>query len=65
MAERRGQMLCRYCGIAVRRVHWSAHDSGADTATVDHVRARANGGGNEHSNLVIACRACNMRKGAS
>jgi 5-methylcytosine-specific restriction endonuclease McrA len=27
--------------------------------TVDHVRARNNGGHNHHTNLVTACRSCN------
>ncbi|KAG1657508.1 hypothetical protein FOA52_003745 [Chlamydomonas sp. UWO 241] len=36
IAQRSGQMSCRYCGILVRRVHWSANDNGADVATVDH-----------------------------
>ena len=42
--------LCHYCG---------------DRAIgVDHVIPRKQGGGNERSNLVAACRQCNSRKSA-
>lgn len=30
--------------------------------TLDHVRARSNGGHNHHTNLVTACRSCNSSK---
>lgn len=46
--------LCVYCGKQLE---------GSD-ATVDHILARDNGGLDEMSNLVAACRADNGRKGA-
>jgi len=39
---------CRYCGGVAE--------------VVDHILARAFGGGDEDSNLVAACKACNERK---
>lgn len=49
---RRDGRACRYCGTT------------ASGMTVDHVEPRAAGGGDEPSNLVVACRQCNSRKGA-
>jgi len=31
---------------------------------VDHIIARKNGGSNDESNLVSACKRCNLNKGA-
>jgi 5-methylcytosine-specific restriction endonuclease McrA len=31
--------------------------------SVDHIRARSWGGGNEHDNLVLSCKTCNDAKG--
>lgn len=50
MVLRRDYYQCAYCHNA------------ADT--VDHITPKALGGGDEPSNLVAACRACNGRKGA-
>lgn len=41
---------CRYCG-------------GGEYLAVDHVVPRCQGGGDELSNLVVACKSCNSRKG--
>lgn len=35
-----------------------------DDLTIDHVTARANGGGDELDNLRVLCRPCNSAKGA-
>jgi 5-methylcytosine-specific restriction endonuclease McrA len=49
----RDQYQCQYCG---RRP--SARD-----LNVDHVLPRSRGGADSWENLVISCRACNLRKG--
>jgi hypothetical protein len=41
---------CRYCGSE-------------DQPTIDHVIPRSQGGGDEASNLVVACWDCNRKKG--
>jgi hypothetical protein len=41
---------CRYCGSLER-------------LTIDHVIPRCQGGRDDESNLVVACRSCNSRKG--
>ena len=46
----RDRGVCAYCGDRA--------------TTVDHVIARANGGGDHPSNLVAACQPCNRSKGA-
>ena len=51
---KRDGFACQYCG---------AHPPGA-VLHVDHVLAVAQGGGNEITNLVTACSACNGGKGA-
>jgi hypothetical protein len=48
----RDNFTCQYCGA-----------SGADVRLeVDHRNPRANGGSNEHTNLVTACWSCNRGK---
>lgn len=49
---RRDNHMCRYCGAAAPEVK----------LTVDHVVPQALGGGDEPSNLVTACAACNNGK---
>src|SRR5262245_7139294 len=50
---RRDKWTCQYCGF-------KAHDAITFRfLSVDHVRRRCDGGGDEESNLVTACRACN------
>lgn len=43
---------------------WCGHP-GSESATVDHVVTRADGGSDHWDNLVGACRACNNERGAS
>jgi 5-methylcytosine-specific restriction endonuclease McrA len=59
--ERDGRR-CRYCGIDVRPRRRGLHRA-ADLATLDHVHPRAFGGRTEARNLVLACQACNNRRG--
>lgn len=51
---KRDGFVCQYCG---------AHPPAA-VLHVDHIVPVAEGGGNEESNLVTACSACNLGKGA-
>lgn len=53
--KRRDADKCRYCGLSVS---WTDR-RGKRGATYDHVVPRGN---NSLENVVIACRACNMRK---
>ena len=49
---RRDREICAYCGEHVDRRH----------LTRDHIQPRARGGRDVWTNVVTACRACNMRK---
>lgn len=49
---------CFHCGA------WHPPQSLSAECSRDHVRPRAEGGGDYLHNLVIACRACNLAKGA-
>ena len=53
---RRYPSLCTYCGC-------SFTPTGKRQRTRDHVVPRIHGGRNRLSNLVLACAACNHRKG--
>jgi len=50
----RGGFRCAYCGISAREAK----------IEIDHVVPVSKGGGNELSNLVVACRDCNAGKAA-
>lgn len=47
---------CRYCGVPIPR-------PGSRSAHYDHVKPLAQGGSNRLDNIVLACRACNLKKG--
>ena len=49
----RDQYTCQYCGGTPPR----------SDLTLDHVVPRSRGGATEWENVVVACRACNQRKG--
>lgn len=51
----RDRFTCRYCSRSAPEVELH----------VDHVKAIANGGGNEFDNLVTACADCNLGKSDS
>ena len=44
---------CKYCGCTLSR----------DTATLDHVVPKCLGGSGLQTNLVVACKPCNAKKG--
>ena len=46
---------CCYCGVKM--------EDGGTKPTFEHVIPRSKGGAHEESNLVIACRDCNMKRG--
>jgi 5-methylcytosine-specific restriction endonuclease McrA len=50
----RDNFACQYCGARPPR----------DELTLDHVVARARGGASTWGNVVVACVACNMKKGS-
>lgn len=52
--------LCRYCGL---EVNWKDRRS-ATGGTYDHVIPVSQDGVNSFENVVVACRGCNIRKGA-
>ena len=58
-----GGLACAYCGKANLRIHHWSEDCAPNDATADHVTPRSRGGGDQTSNLVVACRQCNLRKG--
>jgi hypothetical protein len=59
MVKGRDCGLCRYCGVAV---DWLDR-RGPIGGTYDHVVPVSRGGGDEFTNIVTACRGCNLKKG--
>ena len=49
----RDNYSCVYCGLT---------DKSTKNLTLDHVKARKNGGSNSYKNLVTCCRHCNSTK---
>lgn len=49
----RDQLTCQYCGV----------QPGRTALSLDHVVPRSQGGETRWENVVVACRACNHRKG--
>jgi hypothetical protein len=56
LVRRRAKGRCEYCGLP---------QEGAPFFTfhVEHIRARQHGGGDDPSNLALACPDCNAKKG--
>lgn len=57
---------CFYCGVKLNHIWNSPDDFNRDPnwACVDHKIAHINGGRTDMDNCVVACRACNSKKGA-
>jgi hypothetical protein len=53
----RDNFACLYCGRSLK-------DAPAAEVTLDHLVARSEGGSNEATNLVTACRSCNSSRAA-
>lgn len=51
---------CYWCGIQMNRI-----EHHPKSATLDHLVRRADGGGGNAENLVVACRECNGKRGQS
>lgn len=55
---------CHYCQVVtVLPIEGEPGNRKSNTATVDHVVARAHGGTDSKDNLVLACLDCNNRRG--
>lgn len=50
----RDQYACQYCGATPVRAE----------LTLDHIVPRSRGGATDWENVVVACRACNQKKGS-
>jgi 5-methylcytosine-specific restriction enzyme A len=48
----------------LERDGWRCYWCGGRATEVDHLRARARGGGDEPGNLVASCMPCNRSRGA-
>jgi HNH endonuclease len=53
--EQRADWRCEYCRAPQRICGYRFH--------VEHIRPRALGGGDDASNLALACSSCNLAKG--
>jgi 5-methylcytosine-specific restriction endonuclease McrA len=54
---------CCYCEQPMT-LSFSRHDNVfGNSATLEHLKRRADGGGSTRSNLALACRDCNNRRG--
>jgi len=51
----RDNFTCLYCGRDLK-------ERAAGEIALDHLHCRVNGGGNENSNLITACRSCNSSR---
>lgn len=64
LAERDG-LTCHYCGVRLLPIDteagWKHRE--LEHAFVDHIVARAQGGTDDLSNLVLCCMDCNCLKG--
>lgn len=57
--ELQGRKCC-YC----RRAVYLDYDHGNQTATLEHLRRRADGGNDHRDNLAVACHRCNSQRGS-
>ncbi len=53
---------CHWCGI---QLAVDGPPAAWDRLTVDHLNPRSQGGANAQTNLVLACRRCNNRRGTT
>lgn len=57
----RDRLICRYCGVQCVRPK-ETRIGAPNSAAIDHVIPRRQGGLTEPDNLVVACWTCNSRK---
>lgn len=55
-----GEATCSYCN----RVGTMEEDPDGNSWHIDHIQPRSVGGSSERENLTLACRHCNLHKGA-
>ena len=58
----RDKFTCQYCGLDASKnfeTWWHAN------LNIDHIQPKSRGGTNDETNLVVACRACNLYKGST
>jgi hypothetical protein len=53
---------CCSCGVTCKRYKADKYDAAPNLAEIDHIRAVADGGGDEDANLQLLCLQCNRRK---
>ena len=53
---------CCACGVTCKRYKADKYDSSPNLAEIDHIKAVADGGGDEDENLQLLCLQCNRRK---
>ncbi|MEZ9917670.1 hypothetical protein BCT06_14145 [Vibrio breoganii] len=58
----RDDFTCQYCGKSGAKSFKQWNDA---WFAIDHIKPKKHGGGNEDSNLVVACHTCNSVKGAT
>jgi len=57
--ENKNKLICFYCNKELK--YKSLHRN--DQATVDHYKAKSEGGNSfDHNNFVVCCNACNKKK---
>ena len=61
---RRERRLAIYCRDSFRCVYCcrDLHHAGPQDVTLDHLVSKSDGGSNDSTNLVTACRACNCSR---
>lgn len=56
---------CFLCGMTIGKMNdWSSVHMDPKRPTIDHVKPRSRGGGNEATNLVLVHESCNVAKGS-
>lgn len=58
LVRQRADHRCEYCQI-------HQDDSPLAALHIEHIRPRKHGGGDDHSNLCLACIDCNLHKGSN
>jgi 5-methylcytosine-specific restriction endonuclease McrA len=53
---------CGFCNVKVV-LREGCDDNRPNVATIDHITPRSMGGGDDDSNLILACQMCNKLKG--
>lgn len=54
---------CFYCDQPMALSFAARDNIWGNSATIEHLQRKVEGGGNGRANLVLACRTCNERRG--